>query len=159
MIGTFTSNPHRLGVAILAPAICLVLAASAQAGSYIVAQCSPGVYTGADDAGFTASTAHYVPHVDCSPSAPGLQIVHSLSNGETGTVQGGYGAWVWTAPAGTYITGGSTFSRLATESGQHGYLAVSPDNGGGLLYENQNDDQVRVITQTSPDPITGIPQV
>ena len=45
------------------------------------------------------------------------------------------------APAGTYITGGSTFSRLATESGQHGYLAVSPDSGASLSYENQNDDQ------------------
>ncbi len=36
-----------------------LLPSSAQAGSYIVAQCSPGVYTGADDAGFTASTTHY----------------------------------------------------------------------------------------------------
>ena len=56
-------------------------------------------------------------------------------------MQGAYGAWVWTAPAGTYITGGSTFTRLATEDGQHGYLAVSPDAGGGVSYENQNDDQ------------------
>jgi protocatechuate 3,4-dioxygenase beta subunit len=118
-----------------------LLPSSAQAGSYIVAQCSPGVYTGADDAGFTASTTHYTPRADCSPSAPGLQITHTLFAGETGTVQGGFGAWVWTAPAGTYITGGSTFSRLATESGQHGYLAVSPDSGAGLSYENQNDDQ------------------
>jgi hypothetical protein len=114
---------------------------TAEAGSYIVAQCSPGVYTGADDAGFAASSTHYLPHMDCSPSAPGLQITHGLNNGETGTVQGGFGAWVWTAPAGTYITGGSTFSRLASEDGQHGYLAVSPDSGTGISYENQNDDQ------------------
>jgi protocatechuate 3,4-dioxygenase beta subunit len=122
-------------------AALFLLPSTAQAGSYIVAQCSPGVYTGTDDAGFTASTTHYIPRVDCSPSAPGLQIAHSLAGGETGTVQGGFGAWVWTAPAGTYITGGSTFSRLATEDGQHGYLAVSPDSGAGLSYENQNDDQ------------------
>jgi hypothetical protein len=141
MIGTFKPHSNLFGVAALAVLLCLALAASARAGSYIVAQCSPGVYPGADDAGFAASTTHYVPHADCSPSAPGLQIAHSLNSGETGTVQGGYGAWIWTAPPGTYITGGSTFSRLATESGQHGYLAVSPDSGGGLSYENQNDDQ------------------
>jgi hypothetical protein len=119
----------------------LIIAPSADAGSYIVAQCSPGVYTGAPDAGFTATTSHYVPYADCSPSGPGLQISHRLSTGETGTVQGGYGAWVWQAPPGTYITGGSTYSRLATEDGEHGYLAVSPDSGAGLSYENQNDDQ------------------
>jgi hypothetical protein len=134
------TNVSQLLPAVLLTALFL-LPSSAQAGSYIVAQCSPGVYTGADDAGFTASTTHYTPRVDCSPSSPGLQIAHTLFSGETGTVQGGFGAWVWTAPAGTYITGGSTFSRLATEDGQHGYLAVSPDSGAGLSYENQNDDQ------------------
>lgn len=142
MIGTSKTNSIRLaGLTLLTLVAALVAASPATAGSYIVAQCSPGVYTGADDAGFTASTTHYTPRADCSPSAPGLQITHTLAGGETGTVQGAFGAWVWTAPAGTYITGGSTFSRLATESGQHGYLAVSPDSGGGLSYENQNDDQ------------------
>src|SRR4051794_29442093 len=109
------------GALLTAGVLLLHIAATANAGSYIVAQCSPGVYPGADDVGFAASTTHYEPHADCSPSAPGLQITHHLSSGETGTVQGGYGAWVWQAPAGTYITGGSTFSRLATESGHHGY--------------------------------------
>lgn len=122
-------------------AALFLLPPTAQAGSYIVAQCSPGVYTGTDDAGFAASSTHYLPHSDCSPQAPGLQVTHGLNNGETGTVQGGYGEWVWTAPAGTFITGGSTFSRLSTEDGQHGYLAVSPDSGASVSYENQNDDQ------------------
>lgn len=127
----------------LAAAIVLWLAfaPSVRAGSYVVAQCSPGVYTGADDAGFSATTTHYIPRADCSPSAAGMQIAHQLANGETGTVQGAYGAWVWQAPAGTYITGGSTFSRLAAEDGQHGFLAVSPDAGASVSYENQNDDQ------------------
>jgi hypothetical protein len=142
MIGTSKTNSIRLGgLTLLALAAALVASSPAMAGSYIVAQCSPGVYTGADDAGFSATTTHYKPYIDCSPSAPGLQIEHRLATGETGTVQGAYGAWVWTAPPGTYITGGSTYSRLATEDGQHGYLAVSPDTGGGLSYENQNDDQ------------------
>jgi hypothetical protein len=142
MIAKSTALACRRGLVIVAALLCLFpFSGTATAGSYIVAQCSPGVYPGAEDAGFTASTNHYGQHVDCSPSAPGLQIVHGLGPGETGTVQGAYGAWVWTAPPGTYITGGSTFSRLATEDGQHGYLAVSPDAGAGLSYENQNDDQ------------------
>src|SRR5690349_8566779 len=81
----------------------------ADAGSYIVAQCSPGVYSGVDDAGFSASSTHYGAHVDCASSGPGLQVSHGLNSGETGTVQGAFGAWIWQAPAGTYITGGSTF--------------------------------------------------
>jgi hypothetical protein len=136
-------NAMRRGLGLLLATLCfgLALYGTANAGSYIVAQCSPGVYSGAPDAGFSASTTHYASRVDCSPSAAGLQIVHRLFTGETGTAQGAYGAWVWTAPAGTYITGGSTFSRLASEDGQHGFLAVSPDAGAGLSYENQNDDQ------------------
>jgi hypothetical protein len=114
---------------------------AASAGTYIVAQCSPGLYPGAPDASFSATTTHYQQHANCAPEAPGLQIVHGLSPGETGTVQGAYGAWVWQAPAGTFITSGSVFSRLATESGHHGYLAVSPDAGSGLAFAVTNDDQ------------------
>jgi hypothetical protein len=138
---------NRYGALLACPAaaamavLFLALSPPARAGSYVVAQCSPGIYAGIDDAGFSATTTHYVPRVDCSPSAAGMQIAHQLANGETGTVQGAYGAWVWQAPPGTYITGGSTYSRLATEDGQHGYLAVSPDAGASVSYENQNDDQ------------------
>lgn len=138
---TRSSSDVARWLSILVGLALLLVPSSAHAGSYIVAQCSPGVYPGAPDAGFTASTTHYGPHADCSPGAPGLEIVHGLNPGETGTVQGAYAAWVWQAPAGTYITGGSTFSRLATDSGQHGYLAVSADDGASVSYENQNDDQ------------------
>jgi hypothetical protein len=134
---------HRT-VSILTVATVIVASTGgshAQAGSYIVAQCSPGVYSGAPDAGFSASSGHYGSYADCSPEAPGMQIVHNLGPGETGTVQGAYGAWVWEAPAGTFITGGSTFSRLATEDGQHGYLVVSPDSGASIAFATTNDDQ------------------
>lgn len=139
---TESVTPGRVLSAFITVALAVVfMPTSANAGNYIVAQCSPGVYTGAPDVGFATTTQHYVPQVDCAPGAAGLQIRHTLNAGETGTVQGAYAAWVWQAPAGTYITGGSTFSRLATDSGHHGYLAVSPDSGAGLSYENQNDDQ------------------
>jgi hypothetical protein len=119
----------------------LVAASPASAGTYVVAQCSPGVNSAATDAGFTASTTHFPPFADCSPSGSGLAVNYTLSTGETGTQQGAFGAWVIQAPVGTYITGGSTFSRLATQNGIHGYLAVSPDSGPGIAYETQNDDQ------------------
>lgn len=128
---------------VAAAAGLLALAAAsppAQAGNYIVAQCSPGVYLDAPDVGYASSTSHYVPFVDCSPGGPGLRITHVLSTNETGTVRGAYAAWVWQAPAGTWITGGSTFSRLATQHGHHGYMAVSADSGAGVAYQTQNDD-------------------
>jgi hypothetical protein len=134
--------PRAAGlIAIAAMFGSLIATADVHAGSYIVAQCSPGVYSEAPDAGFSASSSHYVPRADCSPEAPGMQVAHRLGSGETGTVQGAYGAWVWQAPPGTYITGGSTFSRLATEDGQHGYLAVSPDSGASIAFATTNDDQ------------------
>src|ERR1700720_4633040 len=39
------------------------------------------------------------------------------------------------------MPGGSTLSRLATEDGQHGYLAVSPDAGSGVAFAPTNDAQ------------------
>lgn len=120
--------------------ISLVHAPAASAGNYVVAECSPGLNPGAPDAGYTYSTNHYAPRVDCSQGAPGLSIVHQLGLSETGTVQGAFGAWVFQAPPGTYIVGGSVFSRLATEAGQHGFLAVSPDAGAGSAFAVQNDN-------------------
>lgn len=116
-------------------------AGAASAGNYVAAECSPGLNPAASDAAYTYSTNHYKPLVDCSQGAAGLEVTHQLNPGETGTVQGAYGAWVFTAPPGTYIVGGSVFSRLATESGQHGYLAVSPDAGSGTAFAVQNDNQ------------------
>jgi hypothetical protein len=137
-----TLKPSRIALALAATAlVALAGATTARAGTYIVAQCSPGVYTGAPDAGFAATSSHFTPFADCSPSAPGLEVNYKLSSGETGTRQGAYGAWAWTAPPGTYITGGSTYSRLGAQNGIHGYLAVSPDSGASVSYENQNDDQ------------------
>jgi hypothetical protein len=129
-------------VTIAAALYALVLTPTpANAGSYIVAQCAPGVFIGAPDVRYATTTSHFASFADCAPSAPGLEINYNLGPGETGTQQGAYGAWEWQAPSGTYITGGSTFSRLATQNGIHGFLAVTPDGGPSVSYENQNDDQ------------------
>jgi hypothetical protein len=136
------SIPTRTLVALLISAALLgAIATNATAGNYVVAECSPGLNPAVPDAGYTYSTSHYKPRVDCSQGAAGLSIQHSLNPGETGTSQGSYGAWVFTAPPGTYIVGGSVFYRLATEDGQHGYLAVSPDAGAGTAFATQNDNQ------------------
>ena len=135
-------RPKALGVVFAITALLLLLRISpASAGNYVVAECSPGLNPAVADAGYTYSTSHYQPRVDCSQGAPGLQVLHVLGAGETGTAQGAFGAWVFTAPPGTYIVGGSVFSRFATESGQHGYLAVSPDAGAGSAFAVQNDNQ------------------
>jgi hypothetical protein len=134
--------PDQALLALLVSAAVLgATAANAAAGNYVVAECSPGLNPAAPDAGYTFSTNHYVPHQDCSQGAAGLYVTHHLGGGETGTVQGAYGAWAFQAPPGTYIVGGSVFYRLATESGQHGYLAVSPDAGAGTAFATQNDNQ------------------
>ena len=136
------SRSRALISLLIAAALALsVTAPPATAGNYVVAQCSPGLNPGAPDAGYTYSTNHYQPRADCSQGATGLSVVHALGPGETGTTQGAFGAWVFTAPPGTFIVGGSVFSRLATESGQHGYLAVSPDAGAGSAFAVQNDNQ------------------
>jgi hypothetical protein len=137
------SLPIRTLLALLISAVALgtMPTADATAGNYVVAECSPSLSSAAPDAGYTSSSDHYVPHQDCSPGGAGLYITHHLSGSETGTIQGAYGAWVVTAPPGTYIVGGSVYYRLATEDGQHGYLAVSPDSGAGTSFATQNDNQ------------------
>ena len=130
-----------LAVAFLA---LVVFAPAARAGSYIVAQCAPGLFAEAPEASYGTSSSHFTETRDCSEDEPGMQVGYRLAAGETGTEQGGYGAWVWEAPPGTYITGGSAYSRLASEDGIAGYLVVSPDSGPSLATESQNDNQLHL---------------
>lgn len=136
------SSIRRTHVLALATVILLLTLtpAGANAGSYIVAQCAPGLFPEAPDAGYASTSSHFTPARDCNQNSNGVQVGYSLGPNETGTERGRYGMWVWQAPAGTYITGGSAYSRLATQVGIHGYLAVSPDAGAGIATENQNDD-------------------
>lgn len=146
MTTTPTATRRRLALISATAALlaCAALTASAHAGTYIVAQCAPGLYPEAPEAAYASSSTHFTSLRDCSTEAAGMQVGYHLAAGETGTEQGRYGAWVWTAPPGTYITGGSAYSRLATEDGIHGYLAVSPDSGAGVATETRNDDQLHL---------------
>lgn len=138
-----TAGKALAGLAAVA-LLALAAPAGSRAGDYIVAQCAPGLYPDAPEAGYSTTSSHFAPLRDCSKSSPGMQIRHSLNPGETGTLQGRFGAWVWEAPAGTYLTGGFTHSRLENQDGIYGFLAVSTDAGEGVATENQNDNQLHL---------------
>jgi hypothetical protein len=118
--------------------------ASARAGSYVVAQCVPGIWQTAPDLGYGTNSDHFTTLQDCNPNGEGLQIGHVLLGTATGTEAARYGAFVLQAPGGTCISGGTVYSRLGTENGIHGYLFVSPDAGAGVVTHNQNDDQLHL---------------
>jgi hypothetical protein len=144
-----TKLKTRLGGAVLSLLAVLLVglagtAGPAQAGTYVVAQCSPGVFTEAPDAGYATTSSHFNGVRDCSSQAPGVEVGYFLSRGENGTAKGRYAQWAWQAPPGTYITGGSAYSRIAADQGIHGYLAVTPDSGPSEATENQNDDRLHL---------------
>jgi hypothetical protein len=139
------ANLGRTSLALLAVIVAaLSIAAPARAGSYVVAQCAAPIYEDAPEAGYTTNSEHFSPIKDCGENRDGLQISHVLVGSETGTNQGAYGAWVLQAPAGTCISGGTVYSKLSTENGVHGYLAVSPDSGASVVTENESDGQLHL---------------
>lgn len=139
---TFGIGRQLVKVAIGLVAVCssvwVIVCAPAYAGEYVVAQCAPGLNAGTE-ARFSSSSNHFKGIQECGRSSPGVQVRHQLAAGETGTVHRRFGAWVWTAPPGTAISGGSARSRLKNANGISGYLVVSPDTGNSAVTENQND--------------------
>jgi hypothetical protein len=129
--------------AITAVLLVTISTPAANAGSYTVAQCAPNLFPDGEP-GYSTSSNHFTAARDCSQNAFGFQVGHGLPGGATGTERGRFGAWVWQAPGGTFITGGSVYSRLENDSGIFGFLAVSPDAGAGIATENQNDNQLHL---------------
>lgn len=132
-----------IGVSLVGVIASLILCASAQAGSYVVVQCSAGLVPRGEPR-FSSNTNHFLPTTSCGQNSLGFQIRHQLPPGDSGTLNGRYGAWTWQAPAGTYLTGGSTYSRLASAHGISGYLVVTPDFGDARVTESQNDDRLHL---------------
>ncbi len=116
----------------------ILIGATANAGDYVVVQCAPGM-NASTDATFSSTSKHFKGLQDCGRNSPGVQLRHHLDAGQTGTVARRYGAWVWAAPLGTVISGGSARSRLENADGVSGYLVVSPAVGNSVVTENQND--------------------
>ena len=126
------------GTGAVALVTLILIGTPAKAGDYVVAQCAPGL-NASTEARFSSSSNHFKGIQECGRSSPGVQVRHQLAAGETGTVHRRFGAWVWTAPPGTAISGGSARSRLKNANGISGYLVVSPDTGNSAVTENQND--------------------
>lgn len=141
---TTTRKTATAALALLAGVIALMLPAKAHAGSYTVAECSPPLTSEAADVGFSRNSEHFTELRDCSPNGGGLVVGHVLVGTATGTEANRYGAFVFQAPAGTCISGGTVYSRLGTEHGIHGYLFVSPFSGPSVITQNQNDDQLHL---------------
>ncbi len=134
------SGPRRLGrgrllaVALLvAAAIALTLARPAEAGNYIVAQCSSA--TPFAEASWERSSDHYGARALCGSDA-GLQAFHDADS--TGLWH--YGAWVWRAPAGTVFTGVQANASLTHQAGHHGELVVTRPSGEPVAFGSEHGD-------------------
>ena len=115
------------------------MASDARAGTYVAAQCSPGLHNPAPDAQFGRNSNHYFSQIQCIQGQPGLQVDHTL-NGGTGTSAGAYGRWFWRAPPGTYISGGSVYANLRNGDGHVASLALGPDVGDPVVVGSGDAD-------------------
>lgn len=122
------SRPHFVlltGLAVTAASLLLV--PSAEAGAYVVTQCSP-TNPSAGQATWESSTANYQPRSLCGFNDGGL---HSFHNAEQSGLYH-FGAWVWRAPAGTVFTSIQANASLAHQAGHQGQL-VATRPGGELV--------------------------
>lgn len=126
---------------LLAVAAALLVARPAEAGSYVVSQCS-SINPTAGQASWERSTDNYAGRSFCGFGV-GLQAYHRAE--ESGLWH--YGAWVWRAPAGTVFTDVQANASLTYQAGHRGQLiAVRPS---GELIEfgaEHNDFQVHAIS-------------
>jgi len=132
----------RRAAMLLAGATLLFVAAfgtdGARAGSYIVRQCNAngvGMPSAGTGASFSKNDSRYFEPNSCGSSSPFIGV---RNNGQPGN--GTFGAWQWTAPAGTAITGVWGYARLDNDKGFRGrvflrgcttcgYQDVLGDNG------------------------------
>ena len=134
------SGPRRLGrgrllaVALLiALAIVLTLAGRAEAGNYVVTQCSS--VTSFSEATWEQTTDHYRPRALCGTDS-GLQAFHDAA--DTGLWH--YGAWVWRAPPGTVFTNVQANASLTSQAGHRGELVVTRPGGALAGFGSEHND-------------------
>ncbi len=122
------SRARLLTIAFLiATAATLLAAKRADAGNYVVTQCS-SLNPAPGQASWERSSDHYRARSRCDSGA-GLQSYHDAA--DSGLWH--YGAWVWRAPAGTVFTSVQANASLTYQAGHRGQLvAVRP---GGELVE------------------------
>ena len=128
------SRRQRLAIAILvAAAVVLTLARPAQAGNYVVSQCSS--VTPSSQGSWERSSDHYRARALCGTDA-GLQAFHDAD--ATGLWQ--FGAWVWRAPAGTVFTDVQANASLTYQAGHRGELVVTRPSGELVGFGAEHND-------------------
>ena len=119
-------------VLVVAAAVALTLARPAEAGNYVVTQCSS--VTGYFEARWERSSDHYRGRALCG--GDGLQAVH----GADATGLGHYGAWVWRAPPGTVFTAVQANASLTHQAGHHGELVATRPSGEPVGFGSEHAD-------------------
>jgi hypothetical protein len=125
---------RRIALAALAATgASLLAAAPADAGGYVVSQCSaanPGA-----EATFERSIAHYRGRSRCG-TADGLQVFHDAA--ESGLWH--YGAWVWRAPAGTVFTSVQANASLVNHAGHRAQLVATRPDGSTVEFGSEHGE-------------------
>jgi hypothetical protein len=134
------SGPRRLGRArliaialLVAAAGALTLARPAEAGNYVVTECSS--VTPFAEASWERSSDHYRSRALCGTDS-GLQAYHDASS--SGLWQ--FGAWVWRAPAGTVFTSVQANASLTYQAGHRGELVVTRPDGELVGFGSEHND-------------------
>jgi len=115
-------------------AAALVAARQADAGSYVVSQCST-VAPGAGQASWEATTPSYGGRDRCG-SDQGLQAYHDAAE----SALWHFGAWVWRAPPGTVFTNLQATASLTAQAGHRGQLVATTPAGEQLEFGSEHDD-------------------
>lgn len=113
------------GAALLAPK-------PAEAGSYMVRQCSAG--NPGSDAGWERTSEHYRGRNRCG-SGGGLQVHHDAD----AAAHRRYGAWAWRAPAGTTFTSLRINASLTRHAGHRGELWAVPADGPAHRFGREHE--------------------
>ena len=116
-----------------AVAVVLVAAERAEAGRYVVSECSPS--NPAVEASWERSSDHYRARALCGTDS-GLQVFHDAEQSGLGQ----YGAWVWRAPAGTVFTDLQANASLTYQAGHHGELVATEPGGAQIQFGAEHND-------------------
>lgn len=132
------SRPLALVIALLLTAAAALLAARpADAGSYVVTQCS-AANPSPGQAQWERDSDHYRGRAACGGGG-GLAVYHDAA--ESGLWH--YGAWVWRAPQGTVFTSVQANASLTNQAGHRGQLVVTRP-GGELVEFGSEHTEFRV---------------
>lgn len=129
------TRPRSLTIALLlVVGAGLLAASSAEAGDYVVTQCS-SIAPGPGQASWERSAAGYEQRSRCE-TGEGLQVFHAAP--ESGLWD--FGGWVWRAPAGTVFTSVQANASLTHQAGHRGQLIATTPAGEAVEFGDEHND-------------------